>query len=193
MPSDGTAGYHPHESPWSMLVPLALLSIGAVFAGFAFHHAFLDAEHGVAFWKGSIAFDTELMHAMHDVPLLVKLSATIVMLMGLAMAWWAYIKDTSIPARFTAQFNGLYQFLLNKWHWDELYNALFIQPAFWFGRLFWKQGDQGVIDRFGPNGAAEVVQYGSRLAAKLQTGYLYSYALVMLMGLAGIATWAMTR
>ncbi len=191
--SDGTAGYHPHESPWSMLVPLALLSVGAVFAGFAFHHSFIDAEHGVEFWKGSISFDVELMHAMHEVPLLVKLSATIVMLLGLAMAWWAYIKDTSIPARFTAQFGGLYQFLLNKWYWDELYNALFIRPSFWLGQLLWKGGDQGVIDRFGPNGAASAVQFSSRWAAKLQTGYLYSYALVMLLGLAGIATWAMTR
>jgi NADH-quinone oxidoreductase subunit L len=192
-PSDGTLGYHPHESPISMLVPLGLLSVGAVFAGFVFHHAFIDAEHGAEFWKGSLSFDAGLMHAMHEVPLLVKLSATIVMLLGLGLAWWAYIKDTSIPARFTAQFSGLYKFLLNKWYWDELYDRLFVRPSFWFGSLFWKQGDQGMIDRFGPNGAAGVVQFSSRWAAKLQTGYLYSYALVMLLGLAGIATWAMTR
>ncbi len=191
--NDGTAGYHPHESPWSMLVPLTLLSVGAIFAGFAFHHSFIDAEHGVEFWKGSIAFDTELMHAMHEVPLLVKLSATIVMLIGLALAWWAYIKDTTVPARFTAQFPQIYQFLLNKWYWDELYERLFIRPAFWFGRLFWKTGDQGMIDRFGPNGAASAVALGSRMAVKFQTGYLASYAFVMLLGLAGIATWAMTR
>ena len=192
-PNDGTAGYHPHESPWSMLVPLALLSVGAAFAGYAFHHSFIDAEHGVEFWKGSIAFDTNLMHAMHEVPLLVKLSATIVMLMGLAMAWWAYIKDTTIPARFTAQFPQIYQFLLNKWYWDELYERIFIRPSFWFGRLFWKTGDQGMIDRFGPNGAAGAVALGSRMAVKFQSGYLASYAFVMLLGLAGIATWAMTR
>ncbi len=192
-PHDGTAGYHPHESPWSMLVPLVLLSVGAVFAGFAFHHNFIDAEHGVEFWKGSIAFDTGLMHAMHEVPMLVKLSATIVMLLGLAMAWWAYIKDTTVPARFTAQFPQIYQFLLHKWYWDELYDRIFIRPAFWFGRLFWKTGDQGMIDRFGPNGAAGAVALGSRMAVKFQSGYLASYAFVMLMGLAGIATWAMTR
>ncbi len=192
-PSDGTLGYHPHESPIAMLIPLGLLSLGAIFAGYAFTHSFIDAEHGVEFWKGSLSFDTHLMHAMHDVPLLVKLSASIVMLMGLGLAWWAYIKDTSVPARFVAQFSGLYQFLLNKWYWDELYNIIFIKPSFWFGQLFWKGGDQGVIDRFGPNGAASAVQLSSRWAAKLQTGYLYSYALVMLLGLAGIATWAMTR
>ena len=190
---DGTAGYHPHESPMSMLVPLGLLSIGAVFAGIGFHHSFLDAEHGVEFWKGSIAFDTHLMHAMHKVPLLVKLSATIVMLTGLGIAWWAYIRDTSIPVRFVATFGPIYAFLLNKWYWDELYNMIFVRPAFAVGRLFWKGVDEGVIDRFGPDGAAAVVAQGSSLAAKLQSGYLYTYALVMLIGLSAAATWVMTR
>jgi NADH-quinone oxidoreductase subunit L len=190
---DGTAGYHPHESPLTMLVPLGLLSIGAIFAGFGFHHAFIDAEGGEIFWNGSVAFDAHLMHAMHEVPLLVKLSATIVMLAGLGIAYWAYIKDTTVPARFTAQFGGLYKFLLNKWYWDELYDLIFVRPAMWLGRLFWKQGDVGTIDRFGPHGAAELVQVGSRMAVRLQTGYLYSYAFVMLLGLVGLATWAMTR
>jgi NADH-quinone oxidoreductase subunit L len=187
---DGTAGYHPHESPWSMLVPLGVLSIGAIFAGYAFTHSFIDSE---AFWAGSVAYDEHLMHAMHGVPLLVKLSATIVMILGLALAWWAYVKDTSIPARFVSSFAPLHQFLFRKWYWDELYDLIFIRPSFWLGRLFWKGGDGGIIDRFGPNGAASVVAFTSRVAGKVQTGYLYSYALVMLLGLAGLATWAMTR
>ena len=191
--ADGTLGYHPHESPLPMLVPLIMLTLGAIFAGYVWHTPFLDAEKGVEFWQGSIAFDTHLMHAMHEVPLLVKLSATIVMILGLALAWWAYIKDTSVPARFTATFPAIYRFLLNKWYWDELYDLLFVKPSFWFGRLFWKKGDEGTIDRFGPHGAAEVVLQGSRLAVRLQTGYLYSYAFVMLLGLVGLATWAMTR
>jgi NADH-quinone oxidoreductase subunit L len=190
---DGTLGYHPHESPLTMLVTLGVLAIGAVFAGFGFHHYFLDAKEGLAFWNGSIAFDAHLMHAMHDVPLWVKLSASVVMLIGLFLAWLAYIRDTTIPARFVAMFPGLYQFLFRKWYWDELYNFLFVKPAFWFGRLFWKQGDQGTIDRYGPNGAAELVMVGSNLAARLQTGYLYSYALVMLLGLAAVATWAIAQ
>jgi NADH-quinone oxidoreductase subunit L len=190
---DGTAGYHPHESPWSMLIPLAVLTSGAVLAGFAFHHSFLEAEQGAEFWAGSLAFDAHLMHEMHEVPLLVKLSATIVMLIGLAVAWMAYIKDTSIPARFTAQFGGLYRFLLNKWYWDELYDFLFVRPAFALGRIFWKRGDQGLIDRFGPNGFAELVVEGNKLAARFQSGYLASYALVMLIGVAAAATWAITR
>ncbi|MFM1981525.1 MAG: dehydrogenase subunit, partial [Pseudomonadota bacterium] len=180
-------------SPLPMLVPLIVLTFGAVFAGYVWHHHFLDPEMGAAFWQNSLAFDAHLMHAMHEVPLIVKLSASIVMVLGLALAWWAYIKDTSVPARFTATFRGLYQFLYNKWYWDELYDRLFVKPSFWFGRLFWKTGDEGTIDRFGPHGAAEVVLQGSRLAARFQTGYLYSYAFVMLLGLVGLATWAMTR
>jgi NADH-quinone oxidoreductase subunit L len=192
-PDDGTLGYHPHESPWSMLLPLGVLAVGAVFAGFVFHVPFLDADAGAKFWNGSLAFNAHLMHAMHEVPEWVKLSATIVMFVGFFTAWMAYIRDVTIPARFTATFPGLYQFLFHKWYWDELYALIFVKPAFWFGRLFWKQGDQGTIDRFGPDGAAELVQLGSQLAARLQTGYLYSYALVMLLGLAGIATWAIVR
>jgi NADH-quinone oxidoreductase subunit L len=185
--------YHPHESPMTMLVPLGLLAVGAVFAGFVFHGQFLDAELGAKYWNGSLAFDAHLMHKMHEVPEWVKLSATVVMLLGLFTAWMAYIRDTTIPARFVATFPAVYRFLFNKWYWDELYNLIFVRPAFWFGRLFWKQGDQGTIDRFGPNGLASVTMLGSRVAAKLQTGLLSSYAFAMLLGLAGLATWAMTR
>jgi len=189
----GTAGYHPHESPWSMLVPLGILTLGAVFAGFGFHHAFLDAEHGAEFWNASLAFDSELMHHMHEVPLFVKLSATIVMLLGLAGAWWAYIANPSIPAKAASALRPLYLFLLNKWYWDELYDLLFVKPSFAFGRLFWKGGDVGIIDRLGPDGFAAVVSGGSRLAGRLQSGYLYTYALVMLLGLSAAATWVMTQ
>ena len=190
---DGTAGYHPHESPWSMRLPLIILSIGAVFAGFVFNHWFIEAEHGTEFWKGSLAFNEGLMHAMHEVPLWVKLSATVVMLTGLLIAWLTYIRAPEFPAKFVAQFDVLYRFLLNKWYFDELYNAVFVRPAFWFGRLFWKKGDEGTIDRFGPNGSAALVQFGSGLAGRMQTGYLYTYAFVMLLGLTAVVTWAITR
>ncbi len=189
----GTAGYRPHESPSSMLVPLGLLSIGAVLAGFVFHESFIGAGAGSAFWKGSIAFDEHLMHAAHEVPALVSIAATIVMLAGLAIAWIAYVARPDVPGKFTTAFRPLYLFLLNKWYWDELYDLLFVRPAFAVGRLFWKAGDEGVIDRFGPNGAAGIVAIGSRAAVRLQSGYLYTYALVMLLGLTALATWVMAR
>jgi len=174
-----------------MMIPLALLSVGAIFAGFVFAPWFLDPEHGAAFWAGSIAFDEHLMHAMHGIPELAKLSATIVMILGFLIAYWAYIADRTIPARFTAQFRVLYDFLLHKWYFDELYHVLFVVPAFWLGRVLWKKGDQGTIDRFGPNGIAAVVSGTGALARRAQSGYLYTYALVMLLGLAAAATWAM--
>jgi NADH-quinone oxidoreductase subunit L len=188
---EGDAGYHPHESPWAMRLPLVILSVGAIFAGWVFAPYFLDPERGAEFWAGSIAFNEHLMHAMHGIPDLAKLSATIVMLIGLLIALWAYVWDKSIPGRFTAQFSVLYDFLLHKWYFDELYHVLFVVPAFWLGRFFWKKGDEGTIDRFGPNGVAAVIAGSGAIARRAQSGYLYTYALVMLLGLAAAATWAM--
>ncbi len=190
---DGTAGYHPHESPLSMLIPLVVLSIGAVFAGIVFAHPFIYPEEGLAFWNGSIAFDEHLMHAAHEVPTWVKWTPFTVMAIGLFLAWNSYIRNTSLPAKFVAQFRLLHQFLYNKWYFDELYNILFVKPAFWIGRFFWKRGDEGTIDRFGPDGAAALVAGGTRLAVRLQSGYVYGYAFVMLLGLVGLASWAMVN
>ena len=188
--ADGAAGYHPHESPLPILIPLGVLSLGAVLAGYLFHHAFISAGDG-EFWKGSIAFSEHLIHHMHHVPLWVKWAPFAVMLTGLLVAWHAYVRRPDFPARFVEQAGVLYRISFNKWYFDELYNFLFVRPAFWLGRLFWKAGDQGTIDRFGPNGAAWLVAQGSRVAQKVQTGYLYSYALVMLLGLVGAVTWVM--
>jgi NADH-quinone oxidoreductase subunit L len=189
----GSGGYHPHESPWTMLVPLAVLAAGAIFAGVVFEGAFLDPIHGAAFWGASIAFNAHLMHAIHETPLLVKLLPGTVMIIGFLIAFAAYIRSTTIPERFVAQFGILYRFLLHKWYFDEIYDVLFVRPAFALGRLFWKSGDEGTIDRFGPNGFAALVAGGNRLTARLQSGYVYTYALVMLLGLAAAATWAMMR
>jgi NADH-quinone oxidoreductase subunit L len=188
-PPEGTAGYHPHESPLSMLIPLGLLSVGAVLAGQVFHHAFLESAD---FWNGSIHYDEHLIHAMHEVPLWVKLSATIVMLIGLAIAWNNYLRRPEAAGNFVKQFPSLHRFLLNKWYFDEIFEFLFVRPSMWLGRLFWHRGDEQTIDRFGPHGAAYAVGVGNRLTSRLQSGYLYSYALVMLLGLIGAVTWAFT-
>ena len=185
---DTTGGYHPHESPITMLIPLGVLTIGAVFSGFVYKYDFID---GADFWAGSIYFNEALMHALHGVPLWVKLTATVVMLLGLLIAWFAYIKDPSIPAKTREQLGPIYSFVYNKWYFDELYNFLFVKPAFWIGKQFWKIGDVGIVDRFGPNGAAWVVAQGSALAKKVQTGYVYSYALVMLLGLVAAVSWVL--
>ncbi len=184
--NDGTAGYHPHESPLTMLVPLGILTFGAVFAGFVFTEAFVDSA---AFWNGSIFYNENLIHALHGVPYWVKLTATFAMIAGFVTAWFAYIRNTSIPGKFVAQFRYLHNFVYNKWYFDELYQVMFVKPAFILGRLFWRRVDSGIIDRFGPDGAAWVVGKGAVAAKKLQSGYLTSYALVMLLGLVAAITW----
>ncbi|MBT8431600.1 MAG: NADH-quinone oxidoreductase subunit L, partial [Altererythrobacter sp.] len=191
---DTTGGYQPHESPISMLIPLGVLTVGAILAGFVFKYPFIDgsaeAVNG-AFWGDSIYFNENLIHALHAVPLWVKLTATFVMIIGFVTAWFAYIKDTSIPGKFVEQFRVIHRFVYNKWYFDELYNIVFVKPAFWLGRIFWKQGDEGTIDRFGPNGAAWLVQRGALVAKKVQSGYLNSYALIMLLGLVAAITWVL--
>ncbi|MEO7240539.1 MAG: NADH-quinone oxidoreductase subunit L [Sphingomicrobium sp.] len=189
-PPAGTAGYHPHESPLSMLIPLGLLALGAALAGQFFHSSFVDAEIAPEFWRGSVAFDTHLAHAAHAVAGWVRYTPLTVMLIGLALAYNNYIRHPDAPGRLVAQFGGIYRFVLNKWYFDELYERIFIRPSLWLGRLLWHGGDEGTIDRFGPHGAAVAVGVGNRLTARLQSGYLYSYALVMLLGLIGAATWA---
>jgi NADH-quinone oxidoreductase subunit L len=190
-PPVGAGGYHPHESPWTMLVPIGLLALGSVLAGQLFHGIFVGAEQGPEFWNGTVAFDAHLAHAAHEVPLWVSYTPFAVMLVGLAIAYNNYLRHPDVPARFVAQFGGLYRFLLNKWYFDELYDRIFVRPAMWLGRLFWHGGDEGTIDRFGPHGAAYAIGVGNKLTARLQSGYLYSYALVMLLGLIGAASWAM--
>ncbi|MGN6495825.1 MAG: NADH-quinone oxidoreductase subunit L, partial [Tsuneonella sp.] len=180
----------PHESPVSMLIPLGVLSLGAVFAGFVFQPDFINSA---AFWKGSIFYNEGLIHAMHGVPLWVKLSATIVMLIGFVTAWYGYIRNSRFPGAVVEQIHPVYTFVFNKWYFDELYHFLFVRPAFWLGRQFWKRGDEGTIDRFGPDGAAWVVAQGTAGARKVQSGYLYSYALWMLVGLVGAVTWVIAR
>jgi NADH-quinone oxidoreductase subunit L len=189
----GTGGYHPHESPWTMLVPLGLLSIGAVLAGMAFARWFIHPEGAPEFWAGSVAFSADLAERMEKLPLIVKLAPGIVMVIGFLIALQAYIRSTDWPKRFVDQYGLLYAFLLNKWYFDELYDAIFVRPAMRIGRFLWKKGDEATIDRFGPDGAAAAVQVGNVLTARLQSGYLYTYALVMLLGLAAAATWAMAR
>ena len=185
---DTTGGYHPHESPVSMLIPLGVLTIGAVAAGQVFAPKFLD---DAAFWAGSIFYNEPLIHAMHAVPYWVKYTALIVMLIGFAGAYLAYIAKPDIPAKFVATFGALHNFVYRKWYFDELYDAIFVKPAFWLGRKFWQLGDIGTIDRFGPNGIAWVVERSSVAAKSIQSGYLYTYALIMLLGLVAAITYVL--
>jgi NADH-quinone oxidoreductase subunit L len=190
-PPAGTAGYQPHESPWTMLVPITLLALGAVVAGQIYHGIFVGPEAGAEFWRASIAFSTHLAEAAEALPFAIKILPLVAWVVGLLIAWNNYIRDPDAASRFVAMFPGVYKFVANKWYFDELYDRIFVRPAWWLGRLFWQGGDVGMIDRFGPHGAAYAVGVGNRYTSRLQSGYLNAYALVMLLGLIGAATWAL--
>jgi NADH-quinone oxidoreductase subunit L len=125
------------------------------------------------------------------VPYWVKYAAFVVMIIGLLTAIYAYLIKPGVPRATAEQLGPVYRFVLNKWYFDELYNFIFVKPAFWLGRFFWKKGDEGTIDRFGPDGVAWVVSQGSGFAKKVQSGYLTSYALIMLLGLVAAITWVL--
>jgi NADH-quinone oxidoreductase subunit L len=184
--------HHVHESPNIMLVPLYILAAGALLAGILFHTYFFGDNYE-AFWQGALFTlpENEIVHEFHHVPFWVKMSPFVAMLLGLLGAWYCYIRSPETPKALAAQHHGLYQFLLNKWYFDELYDFLFVRPAKRLGRFLWKEGDGRVIDGFGPDGIAARVQDVTGRVVKLQTGYLYHYAFVMLIGVAALATWMM--
>ena len=187
----GHGDHHPaHESPNVMLVPLAALAFGATFAGMLFRHWFIGSGYE-GFWKGSLFVGptNKILEQMETVPWLVSLSPTLMMLAGLLVAYYMYVVDKTAPARWAAGNPLLYRFLLNKWYFDELYDFLFVRPAFWIGRLFWKGGDGFIIDGMGPDGISARVLDVTRNVVRLQSGYIYHYAFAMLLGVAAFATW----
>ncbi|MEP1441494.1 MAG: NADH-quinone oxidoreductase subunit L [Hyphomicrobiales bacterium] len=183
---------HVHESPKIMTVPLFILSVGALFAGVAFYGHFIGHEYD-HFWKGALFTGptNNIIHEFHHVPFLVKAAATIVMILGLVLAYIFYIRKPDLPKKLAAEHPGLYKFLLNKWYMDELYDLVFVRPAMWLGKFFWKRGDGWLIDGFGPDGiSARVLNITDRVV-KLQSGFIYHYAFAMMIGLAALVTWMM--
>ena len=181
---------HVHESPNVMLIPLYVLAVGALFAGFFFKDYFIGHDFK-EFWGTSLANGPVMEEIEQEgaVPLVVKWSPFIVMALGFVVAWVFYIRDTSIPRRLAEQHQPLYKFLLNKWYFDELYDLIFVRPTMWLGRFLWKKGDGFIIDGFGPDGVSSVVNDVARGVVRLQTGYLYHYAFAMMIGVAAFTSW----
>jgi NADH-quinone oxidoreductase subunit L len=184
--------HHVHESPTVMLLPLVLLAIGAIFAGVVFEGYFFG-HHYADFWKGALFTlpENELVDEFHHVPAWVALSPFVAMLIGFVTAWYMYIKNPSAPKKLAEQQWMLYQFLLNKWYFDELYDFLFVRSSKALGRFLWKKGDVATIDAYGPNGVAASVAGLTQRVVRLQSGYLYHYAFAMLIGVAALITWMM--
>ncbi|SFR42229.1 NADH dehydrogenase subunit L [Yoonia tamlensis] len=234
---------HAHESPMVMLVPLGVLSLGAVFSGMIWYNSFFgdhhkvetffgiadaemhaddghgdadahgddhaaeadahgddhavatddhaaDAEHASVPGKGAIFMsdDNHVMDDAHHAPKWVKVSPFVAMILGLALAYIMYIRRPDLPAKLATQQAPLYRFLLNKWYFDELYDVIFVRPAMAIGRIFWKRGDTQIIDG-GINGLAMgIIPFFTRLAGRAQSGYLFTYALGMVIGITVLLT-----
>ena len=223
---------HAHESPWTMLVPLGVLAVGAVFAGVVWYNSFFgktdevgrffgvpyaveeshdatNADHGAeakatgyahynltgAPGEGAIhaAPDNNILNEAHEVPKWVKWSPFFAMILGFVTAYWFYIVNPSLPRRLAENQRYLYLFLLNKWYFDEVYDFLFLRPAQWLGRFLWKRGDGAVIDG-GINGLAMgVIPFITRLAGRAQSGYIFTYAFAMVLGIVLLITWVSLR
>jgi NADH-quinone oxidoreductase subunit L len=224
---------HCHESPMTMLIPLGVLSVGAIFSGMVFFSAFFGhddtvkpffgipyeahaEDHGDNHAKaddhgddhakkddghgdyvkqkpgeGAVYFgpDNHVMHDAHDAPDWVTVSPFVAMLIGLGLSYWFYLVNPAIPGRLAANQEHLYKFLLNKWYFDEIYNFLFVKPAMAIGRFFWKRGDGTVIDGFLNGVAMGIIPFFTRLAGRLQSGYIFTYAFWMVIGIAALITW----
>jgi NADH-quinone oxidoreductase subunit L len=185
----GHGDHVPHESPLVMLIPLAVLALGALVAGLIFHNAFVG-EGYAEFWKGALFTRPEnhILEEIHHVPALVSWLPGIMMVLGAALAWYMYIQNTRKPAELAAEHPMLYRFLLNKWYFDELYDLIFVRPAMRLGRFLWRTGDGRIIDGLGPDGISARVLDVTRGVVRVQTGYLYHYAFAMLIGVAALVT-----
>ncbi len=188
--ADPSVYEHAHESPPVMLIPLVVLALGAIFAGWLGFEYFVghEREH---FWGESLfvlpIHDT--IEAAHHAPKWVKLLPVIVAVVGIVMAFFAYIMVPNLPGIIAARLKAIYLFLLNKWYFDELYDRLFVRPAFYLGHGLWKSGDGELIDGVGPDGVAAAARNLAGRAGRLQSGFLYHYAFVMLIGLVVLVSW----
>jgi NADH-quinone oxidoreductase subunit L len=180
---------HMEKTPWTMMIPLIVLAVGAVAAGYLGYKAFVG-ENWQSFWGPSIKIlaQHKALENAHHSPAWVALLPTIVAVLGIALAFYAYKTASRLPERIVAQNEPLYKFLLNKWYFDELYNMVFVRPAFWIGRQLWKKGDGKIIDGFGPDGVAATTLMAAKRIAALQTGYVYHYAFAILIGVVVFVT-----
>ncbi len=183
---------HVHESPSVMLKPLILLALGAVFSGIIGYHALGMVSAEGHFWQKTIA-SHEALERAHHAPAWVGTLPLLMAISGIALAWVLYILYPATPATIAKRFPYLYRFLLNKWYFDELYDAAFVKPAKRFGQYLWKFWDEKIIDGMGPNGAALVTHLTAGRTSRLQTGYLYHYAFAMLLGFLAIISWVVLK
>ena len=176
-----------HESPLVMLLPLIILSIGAIFAGFIFKELFFDTN----FWGNSIFF-LEPLSEEHP-PMWFLLLTPILVCSSIPISYYLFVKNKDLPNSIVEINKPLYNFLVNKWYFDELYEILFIKPSKKIGLFLWKFFDVKIIDGFGPDGISSLIKKFSIKANKFQSGYIYQYAFIMLLGLSALLTFLIIK
>ena len=174
-----------HESPLVMIVPLIFLAIGALSVGYLFKELFIG--NSSSFWGESILFLNFIK--LENIPLWLIIITPLVITVAIPLSYYLYIKDKTILDGVKNSNLPFYNFLLNKWYIDEIYDFIFIKPLKKIGVFFWKKGDQDTIDRFGPDGMSKVIKFISNKALQFQSGYIYDYAFVMLIGLSALITY----
>ncbi len=198
---DHHAHEHARESPLTMTIPLAVLAVGAVFSGMIWYNsffgnvdtmsAFFPVKEGSAGGASGIftGASNKVLEAAHESPVIVSLAPFIATLVGFALAFQFYIRNPKLPGQLAEQHAPLYRFLLNKWYFDELYDVIFTRTAKAIGRFLWKRGDGDVIDGTLNGVALGVVPYFTRLAGRAQSGYIFTYAFAMVLGIGALITW----
>jgi NADH-quinone oxidoreductase subunit L len=173
------------ESPLIMLIPSCLLAIGAIITGILFKEMFIGFD--TQFWNNSILF---LQTIKHDHPPTWLLVLTpLIVIVTIPTAYYLFVKNERILKNFVLKNQLLYNFLINKWYFDDLYNFIFVEPIKKIGLFFWRRGDINTIDRYGPDGLSRLVKIISDKAVNFQSGYLYHYAFVMLVGFSILLTY----
>ena len=175
-----------HESPTVMLLPLIILSLGAIFAGFLFKDLFIGHGGENHFWGESIKFLNPL--STEHPPLWIVLTTPILVILSIPISYYLFVKNKEIPNWFANSNKPIYNFLVNKWYFDELYNLIFVQFSKKIGLYFWKVFDVKIIDRFGPDGISSLIKNLSIKASKFQTGFIYQYAFMILLGFSALLT-----
>ena len=169
-----------------MIAPLIILAVGSIFAGFIFKDLFMQYDSFTGFWRGSILF-LEPLSTEHP-PGYILYATPILVTISIPVSYYLFLRNKNLLNSFINSNKPIYLFLKNKWYFDELYDVVFVKPSKFLGKFFWKKIDGLVIDRFGPDGLSNLFKYFSIKAVKFQSGFIYQYAFVMLIGFSIILT-----
>ena len=180
-----------HESPLVMLIPLIILSIGAIFSGFTFKELFIGNVGLSNYWADSIFF-LEPLSTEHP-PVWFLILTPVLVIISIPISYYLFVKNKNLPDAIVKNNEPLYRFLVNKWYFDELYNYIFIKSSKKIGLFLWKFFDVKIIDGFGPDGVSTVIKKISIKAKKFQSGYIYHYAFIMLLGFSAFLTFLIIK